>query len=68
MKSVYWLQTLDLSYNNLSPADVLALGNLKRLRQLDISANNLSTLPADLSTDAGNGSTRYVYYSLNSTA
>jgi len=54
------LQTLDLSYNNLSPADVLTLGCLKRLRELDISANNLASLPADISGDVGSSSTRYL--------
>lgn len=44
-----YLQKLDLSYNNLSPADVLALGGLKKLRELDISANNLVSLPVDIS-------------------
>jgi len=46
-------QKLDLSYNNLSPTDVLALGCLKKLCELDISSNNLAYLPADISTDVG---------------
>jgi len=37
---------------------VLALGRLNRLRELDISANNLATLPADISGDVESSTTR----------
>ena len=51
-----------MSYNNISPADVLALGCLKRLRELDISANNLASLPADISVDVGSSAARCVQF------
>ncbi|XP_069496255.1 X-ray radiation resistance-associated protein 1 isoform X2 [Ambystoma mexicanum] len=42
------LEILDLSYNNLSPDDVLALGSLPRLRVLHLTGNGLSHLPSDM--------------------
>ncbi|XP_066846161.1 X-ray radiation resistance-associated protein 1 isoform X1 [Anser cygnoides] len=42
------LQDLDLSYNNLSPEDIWALGDLAQLKILRLTANGLRTLPADL--------------------
>ncbi|XP_046584130.1 X-ray radiation resistance-associated protein 1-like [Haliotis rubra] len=44
-----YLELLDLSYNNLSSEDVLALGLLQNLRVLHLSGNNFKTLPADMS-------------------
>ncbi|XP_048348923.1 X-ray radiation resistance-associated protein 1 [Sphaerodactylus townsendi] len=41
-------QILDLSYNNLSPKDIRALGVLPRLKALHLTANGLSSLPLDL--------------------
>ncbi|XP_040427213.1 X-ray radiation resistance-associated protein 1 [Cygnus olor] len=42
------LEDLDLSYNNLSPEDIWALGDLSQLKILRLTANGLRTLPADL--------------------
>ncbi|XP_014377496.2 X-ray radiation resistance-associated protein 1 [Alligator sinensis] len=42
------LELLDLSYNNLSPEDVRALGVLSQLRVLHLTANGLQSLPPDL--------------------
>ena len=43
-------QTLDLSYNNLSSSDVLALGQLPNLRILNLSGNQLRSLPLAISS------------------
>ncbi|XP_071989917.1 X-ray radiation resistance-associated protein 1 isoform X2 [Engystomops pustulosus] len=43
------LEVLDLSYNSLSPGDVLHLGVLPRLRVLYLTGNRLTHLPPDLS-------------------
>ena len=43
------LEVLNLSYNGLTSAAVAALADIPRLRQLDISQNELSALPADMS-------------------
>ncbi|XP_044306108.1 X-ray radiation resistance-associated protein 1-like [Varanus komodoensis] len=43
-----YLEILDLSYNNLSPEDVQALGVLPHLKVLHLTANGLSSLPLDL--------------------
>jgi len=40
---------LNLSYNGLSTAAIAALADLPRLRQLDLSMNELTALPADMS-------------------
>ncbi|KAJ7320626.1 hypothetical protein JRQ81_020137 [Phrynocephalus forsythii] len=42
------LEILDLSYNNLSPEDVQALGVLSHLKVLHLTANGLNSLPLDL--------------------
>ncbi|KAJ1120400.1 hypothetical protein NDU88_008570 [Pleurodeles waltl] len=42
------LEILDLSYNNLSADDVLALGILPRLRVLHLTGNGLTHLPSDM--------------------
>nr|XP_034970637.1 X-ray radiation resistance-associated protein 1 [Zootoca vivipara]XP_034970638.1 X-ray radiation resistance-associated protein 1 [Zootoca vivipara] len=42
------LEVLDLSYNNLSPEDVRALGVLSHLKALHLTANGLTSLPLDL--------------------
>ncbi|XP_046374524.2 X-ray radiation resistance-associated protein 1-like [Haliotis rufescens] len=44
-----FLELLDLSYNNLSSEDVLALGLLQNLKVLHLTGNNFKTLPADMS-------------------
>ncbi|XP_062983824.1 X-ray radiation resistance-associated protein 1-like [Elgaria multicarinata webbii] len=44
------LEILDLSYNNLSPEDVQALGVLPHLKVLHLTANGLSSLPLDLAS------------------
>eukprot|EP00966_Prymnesium_polylepis_P013988 322484-Prymnesium_polylepis.1 len=43
------LEVLNLSYNGLTSEAVLALAELPRLRQLDLSRNELSALPSDMS-------------------
>lgn len=43
------LETLNLSYNSITPASIRSLYLLKRLRHLDLQANNLVTLPEDIS-------------------
>ena len=43
------LEVLNLSYNGLSTAAIAALADLPRLRQLDLSMNELTALPADMS-------------------
>ena len=43
------LEVLNLSYNAVPPASLLALADLPKLRELDLSNNGLSALPADLS-------------------
>ena len=42
------LETLNLSYNSLTPASIRSLYTLKKLRTLDLQANNLVTLPEDI--------------------
>lgn len=42
------LQCLDLSYNKLTPESVLNLAILPNLRELDLSGNNLMTLPPQM--------------------
>ncbi|XP_043928606.1 X-ray radiation resistance-associated protein 1 [Protopterus annectens] len=53
------LQVLDLSYNNLSPEDVLSLGLLPQLKVLHLTGNGLHTLPPDVTepfmTSSANG-------------
>lgn len=44
----FTLQLLDLSYNNLSPDDFLPLGLLQNLRILQLTGNNLKSIPQDL--------------------
>ncbi|CAG5120231.1 unnamed protein product, partial [Candidula unifasciata] len=39
---------LDISYNNLSPDDLLTLGLLAHLKVLHLTGNNFSSLPPDL--------------------
>lgn len=40
---------LDLSYNNLSPNDVLAVGIIPKLRVLHLTGNGFTTLPTEMS-------------------
>ncbi|ELU12376.1 hypothetical protein CAPTEDRAFT_227314 [Capitella teleta] len=42
------LELLDLSYNNLCPEDFLPLGLLQNLRILQLTGNNLKSIPPDL--------------------
>lgn len=42
------LEVLDLSYNNLSKDDILALGVLPKLRVLHLSGNQLRSLPPEM--------------------
>mmetsp|Transcript_39281 Transcript_39281/g.59971 ORF Transcript_39281/g.59971 Transcript_39281/m.59971 type:complete len:171 (+) Transcript_39281:580-1092(+) len=42
------LETLNLSYNSITPASIRSLFPLKKLRNLDLQANNLVTLPEDI--------------------
>lgn len=42
------LETLNLSYNSITPASIRQLYNLRRLKTLDLQANNLVTLPEDI--------------------
>ena len=46
---VFMSQVLDLSFNNLSPSDVLRLGLLEQLKSLNVSSNNLSLLLEEMS-------------------
>lgn len=39
------LDSLDLSFNNLTPIDVVHLGILKNLKSLKLTGNNLTFLP-----------------------
>uniref|UniRef100_A0A7M4FK89 X-ray radiation resistance associated 1 n=1 Tax=Crocodylus porosus TaxID=8502 RepID=A0A7M4FK89_CROPO len=50
------LELLDLSYNNLSPEDVRALGVLSQLKVLHLTANGLQSLPPDLVISEEGGS------------
>ena len=43
------LEVLNLSYNGLDSDAILTLADLPRLRQLDVSRNELTALPADMS-------------------
>nr|CAB3267811.1 X-ray radiation resistance-associated protein 1 [Phallusia mammillata] len=42
------LQVLDLSYNNLSPQDLLSLGALQNLKVLTLTGNGLHSVPPDM--------------------
>jgi Leucine-rich repeat (LRR) protein len=42
------LEILNLSYNSLSPVSIRSLYTLKRIKLLDLQANNLLTLPEDI--------------------
>ena len=42
------LEILDLSYNNLTEDAIGALGSIPRLRKLDLSGNNLRSIPRDI--------------------
>lgn len=42
------LEVLNLSYNGLSAEAVLALAEIPKLRQLDLSRNELTQLPRDM--------------------
>ena len=43
------LEQINLSYNSITPASIRSLYNLKKLKTLDLQANNLVTLPEDIS-------------------
>jgi len=43
------VETLNLSFNSLTPASIRSLYTLKKLKSLDLQANNLVTLPEDVS-------------------
>ncbi len=43
------LEVLNLSYNSVTPASIRSLYFMKKLRILDLQANNLVTLPEDIS-------------------
>ncbi|CAI5773577.1 X-ray radiation resistance-associated protein 1 [Podarcis lilfordi] len=53
------LEVLDLSYNNLSPEDVRALGILSHLKALHLTANGLTSLPLDLAAPESESSPRF---------
>ncbi|XP_033001716.1 X-ray radiation resistance-associated protein 1 [Lacerta agilis] len=53
------LEVLDLSYNNLSPEDVQALGVLSHLKALHLTANGLTSLPLDLAAPESESSPRF---------
>jgi Leucine-rich repeat (LRR) protein len=42
------LETLNLSYNSITPASIRSLYTIRRLKNLDLQANNLVTLPEDI--------------------
>jgi Leucine-rich repeat (LRR) protein len=42
------LENLNLSYNSISPGSIRHLYAIKRLKVLDLSGNNLVTLPEDM--------------------
>lgn len=42
------LESINLSYNSITPASIRSLYTLKKLKQLDLQANNLVTLPEDI--------------------
>ena len=42
------LETHNMSYNSITPASIRQLYNLRRLKTLDLQANNLVTLPEDI--------------------
>ncbi len=44
------LDTLDISYNRISPDQIVRLNSLKNLRTLNLSANDIETLPVGLQT------------------
>lgn len=42
------LEVLNLSYNSITPASIRSLYSLKRIKNLDLQANNLVTIPEDI--------------------
>jgi len=42
------LESLNLSYNSITPASIRSLYSIRRLKTLDLQANNLVTLPEDI--------------------
>ena len=42
------LESINLSYNSITPASIRSLYSLKKLKHLDLQANNLVTLPEDI--------------------
>ncbi|XP_069825598.1 X-ray radiation resistance-associated protein 1 isoform X2 [Dendropsophus ebraccatus] len=58
------LEVLDLSYNSLSPGDILQLGVLPRLRVLCLTGNGLTHLPRDLSAPPRSKEDRHIFPSL----
>ena len=42
------LETLNISFKSISPANIRSIYTLKKLRTLDLQANNLMTLPEDI--------------------
>lgn len=45
LKIVFFIKSLDLSFNNLTPIDVAHLGILRNLKFLKLTGNNLEFLP-----------------------
>jgi adenylate cyclase len=43
------LESLNISYNSITPASIRSLYCLRKLKTLDLQANNLVTLPEDIS-------------------
>lgn len=43
------LEVLNLSYNSITPASIRSLYTITRLKNLDLQANNLVTIPEDIS-------------------
>lgn len=43
------LEVLNLSYNQITPASIRSLYSLSKLKNLDLQANNLVTIPEDIS-------------------
>jgi len=62
------LEVLNLSYNGLSSAAVAALADMPRLRQLDLSSNQLTAMPADMSGFASLHSLNLEHNKLSSSA
>jgi len=42
------LETLNISFNSITPASIRSLYTLRKLKNLDLQANNLITLPEDI--------------------